>query len=96
MTATLGRQLPLSPAQAIADYCARHAVSLTSEQRTALRVLLTDRDIDAEHRVLRTSRNEALQEAAVIARDYDEDHANRAVMRNTAAGIFERICALKS
>jgi hypothetical protein len=44
---------------------------------------------------LRTSRNEALQEAAVIARDYDEDHANRAVMRNTATTIFERIRALK-
>jgi hypothetical protein len=58
MTATLGRQLPLSPAQAIADYCARHAVSLTSEQRTALRVLLTDRDIDTEHRV----RNEIMRE----------------------------------
>jgi hypothetical protein len=58
-------------------------------------------DMDDVHhgplvRALRTARNEALQEAAAIARDYDEDHANRAVMRNTAAGIFERICALKS
>jgi hypothetical protein len=60
MTAILGRSLPLSPAQAIADYCARHAVSLTSEQRTALRVLLTDRDIDTEHRI----RNEIMRESA--------------------------------
>jgi dsDNA-binding SOS-regulon protein len=96
MTATLGRQLPLSPAQAIDEWAARCGVSLTNEQRMSLRLLLTDRDIDAEHRVLRTARNEALQEAAAIARDYDEDHANRAVMLNTAAGIFERICALKS
>ena len=65
MTATLGRSLPLSPAQAIADYCARHAVSLTSEQRTALRVLLTDRDIDTEHRV----RNEIMREAKRASRN---------------------------
>ena len=45
---------------------------------------------------LRTARTQALAEAAAIARDYDEEHANRSVMLNTAAGIFERIRALKS
>jgi hypothetical protein len=49
--ATLGRQLPLSPAQAIDEWAARNGVSLTNEQRMSLRLFLTDREIDAEHRV---------------------------------------------
>lgn len=60
MTATLGRSLPLSPAQAIADYCTRYSLSLTSEQRHALRVLIADRELDAEHRI----RNEIMRESA--------------------------------
>jgi hypothetical protein len=57
MTVTLGRQLPLSPAQAIDEWAARCGVSLTSEQRMSLRLLLTDREIDAEQRV----RNEIMR-----------------------------------
>jgi hypothetical protein len=64
--ATLGRSLPLSPAQAIDEWAARCGVSLTSEQRMSLRLLLTDREIDAEQRALRTARNEALDEAAQL------------------------------
>jgi hypothetical protein len=56
--ATLGRSLPLSPTQAIDEWAARCGVSLTSEQRMSLRLLLTDREIDAEHRV----RNEIMRE----------------------------------
>jgi hypothetical protein len=55
---TLGRSLPLSPTQAIDEWAARNGVSLTNEQRMSLRLLLTDREIDAEHRV----RNEIMRE----------------------------------
>jgi hypothetical protein len=55
---TLGRSLPLSPTQAIDEWAARNGVSLTSEQRMSLRLLLTDREIDAEQRV----RNEIMRE----------------------------------
>jgi hypothetical protein len=57
---TLGRPLPLTPDQAVADYCDRHGVSLTSEQRMALRTLIADREADAEHRL----RNDIMRERA--------------------------------
>jgi hypothetical protein len=73
----------------------KEALSLSMSMFSSKEALSSTREsliIDA----IRTARTQALAEAAAIARDYDEDHANRAVMLNTAAGIFERIRALKS
>jgi hypothetical protein len=65
MTVTLGRQLPLSPAQAIDEWAARNGVSLTNEQRMSLRLLLTDREIDTEQRV----RNEIMRKKPRASRN---------------------------